>query len=371
MAQNFMNTRSWVLTAILLIGITACIVPAAAENAWLEINSVPSSAWACLDHWNCHDTPITFALDTNSFHTVTVYKDGYLLSTQTVYATGSGETTRITVALVPIPPQTGSIDLDSRPAGAGIWIDMRYYGNTPQIIGGLSAGTHSLALRKAGYYEYTEPFTIVTGLTTTLSPAMTPYTKSSGYGSLQIDSTPGGAAIFLNNNYQGSTLVKGEAFDLNQLTPGTYTLKLTLPDYQPYTQTIIVSEGMVYDTHVIMVPVTPGPTPDTTGEILVRSSPSGANIYLDNAYRGITPLTLVDIPQGSHAIVLKMNGYQNWQSSVNVQGGIVTDLSGTLSPSPQPTTFAPQPTKSPIALVSIISAVGICGAAAILYRKSE
>jgi hypothetical protein len=375
MSRNFMNTRSWVLTALVLIGITACIVPAAAAgNAWFEIKSEPSSAWACIDHWNCHDTPVTFSVEPNSYHTLSVYKEGYQISTQTVYGSGPGETTPITVSLLQNPQHFGTLDLNSSPTGAGIWIDLAYYGKTPQIIGGLSAGAHSLTLKKAGFYDLTQSMVITAGETTRTNLGLVGYPAQPGYGSLQVDSTPGGAAIFLNNNYQGSTLAKGEAFDINQLIPGTYTLKLTLSHYQTYTSTVDIREGMVYDIHAMMVPETPGPTPDTTGDITVRSSPSGANIYLDNAYRGLTPLTLVDIPQGSHAILLKMNGYQDWQSSVNVPAGSIIDVSGTLSSSPisNPTTQrAPLPTQSPISAVSIISAIGICGAAAILYRRRE
>ncbi|MEI7856129.1 MAG: hypothetical protein WCH85_01340 [Methanomicrobiales archaeon] len=68
-----------------------------------------------------------------------------------------------------------------------------------------------------------------------------------------------------------------------------------------------------------------------------------------------------------------MNGFQDWQSSVNVAAGSSTDVSGILTPGtqPNPTAPGPQPTKSPVALVSIISAIGICGAVALLFRKNE
>jgi hypothetical protein len=374
-----LNPQSWVVVAILLLGITACISPvAAAENAWFSINSEPSGAWACLDHWNCHDTPVTFTTEPNSYHTLSVSKDGYLMSTQMLYASGPGVTTGITVALIPSTPHTGVLNLDSSPSGAGIWIDMLYYGKTPQIIGGISAGTHSLTLKKAGYYDLKQGVQIVAGQTTTVSPPLSPYPASPGYGSLQIDSAPVGAAIFLNNNYQGTTVALGESFDINQITPGTYTVKLTLPDYQTYSQVVTVQDGMVYDIHAILVPVSPGPTPDTTGELTLRSNPSGANIYLNNAYRGITPLTLVDIPQGSHVVILKLNGYQNWQSTVNVQGGVHSEVAGALSANPAPTNaptqLAPvQQPQSPVGMLTIITALGICCLAAIfvVYRKNN
>jgi hypothetical protein len=378
MAQNFMNTRSWFLIAIFFIGIAASIVPAAADGvSYIQVSSNPSGALACFDHWNCQNTPVTFATDPNSYHSISVYQDGYQMSTQTVNASNTGVTTSVMVALVPIPPLTGSLNLDSNPTGADIWLDQRYYGTTPQVIGGLSAGTHSLTLRNAGYYDYTAQFTITAGQTTTLAPGMSPYTPSSGYGDLRIQSNPVGGAVYVGNNYMGTT-ISSTALYVTQLTPGSYSVRITLAGYQTYSQTAVITAGSVYNIQATMVPVSPGPTPFINGQITVRSSPSGANIYLDNAYRGLTPLTLVDIPQGSHAILLKLNGYQDWQSSVNVVAGSSTDVSGTLSSGPQPTssplptpTLLPQATQSPVSMVSIISAIGICSAAAILYRKSK
>jgi len=372
MAQDFMNTRSWLLIAIFFIGIAACIVPAAADDiSYIQVSSNPSGAWACLDHWNCQNTPFTFSTDPKSYHSITVYKEGYQISTQTVYANNTGETISVEVTLASNPALTGNLNLASSPTGADIWLDERYYGTTPQVIGGLSAGTHSLTLRSAGYFDYTEQFTITAGQTTTRSPGMSPYTQPSGYGDLRIQSNPVGAAVYVNNNYKGTT-ISSTALYVTQLNPGSYLVRVTLAGYQTFTQTAIVTAGTVNTIQANMVPLTPGPTPNTNGQITVRSSPSGANIYLDNAYRGLTPLTLVDIPQGSHAIILKLNGYQDWQSSVNVLAGSSTDVSGTLSPSPQPTptTLPPQTTRAPIAVVSIISAIGICSAAVILYKKS-
>lgn len=373
MVHTSMKTRSWFLITILVIVIAASTPPAAAADtvSYIQVSSNPSGAVACFDHWNCQNTPITFATDPNSYHSVSVYKDGYQMTTQTVYANNTGVTTSVMINLIPNPPLTGRLNLDSTPTGADIWINQRYYGTTPQIIAGLSEGSHSLVMRYAGYYDYTGQFPITAGQTTTRTLAMSLYTPTSGFGDLRIQSNPAGSAVYVDNNYAGTT-ISSSALYVTQLKPGSYTVRVTLAGYQINSQTAVVTAGKVTHVQANMVPVSPGPTPNINGQITVRSSPSGANIYLDNSYRGLTPLTLVDIPGGSHAIILKLNDYEDWQSSVNVLAGSSTDVSGTLSASPQPTpTTVPQATQSPISLVSIISAIGICSAAAILHRKSR
>ncbi len=87
MSPIVMNRRMWILTIFLLLGFTVCIAPAAAETAWLEIDSIPSGAWACIDHMKCNETPVTFAIDSNSYHALSVYKEGYQVSDQTVHTT--------------------------------------------------------------------------------------------------------------------------------------------------------------------------------------------------------------------------------------------------------------------------------------------
>jgi len=336
---------------------------------------------ACLDHYTCNATPTTFTTTPNSAHVITFYKDGYLsFTTEPVYTSSPNVTTNLMVTLASVPSQTGSLNLDANPTNADIWLDNLYYGTTPQIIGGLSQGSHTLLLRKAGYYDYTESFMIVAGETSTKDPTLTPYTKSSGYGDIQIQSYPTGAAVYVNNNYMGTT-ISSAALYVTQLSPGSYPVRITLANYQAYTATAVVTAGGVYNIQATMVPVTAGPTPNTNGQITVRSTPSGANIYVDNLYKGLTPLTLVGIPNGGHTILLRLNGYQDWQSSVNVAAGSSTDVTGTLAATaatPQPTTPAtgvtqpaPLQTRSPVSVTSILSAIGICGAAAIVYRKKE
>ena len=377
MPQRFMKPRSLFLTMILLFAIIAFSAPVAAESvAYVQVSSNPANAMACLDHYTCNLTPVRFTTTPNSAHTITFYKDGYLsFTTQSLYTGNPDVTTNLDVTLTAITAQTGSVDLSSHPTDASIWLDNLYQGTTPQLIGGLSPGTHTLVLKKAGYYDSTESFTIVASQTTSGYKQLTPYASTSGYGDIRVQSYPVGAAVYVNNNYMGTT-ISSSALSVTQLSPGSYPVRITLPNYQPYTITAVVTAGGTYDIRANMVPSS-GPAPNGNGQITVRSGPSGANIYLDNLYKGLTPLTLVEVPTGSHTIVLKMNGYQDWQSSVNVPAGSSTDVSGTLlavtyvPQAPAGTQLAPVQTRSPLSVASIVAAIGICGAAVILVGKKK
>ncbi len=380
MSRIFLTTRPLVLAAVLLIVLLGGVAPAAAQNeSFVLVRSVPTGAMACLDHYTCNITPHTFNTTPVSYHTLSLYREGYLSYTSSsVYAGPAGSTTSLLVTLASIPSRISGLDLSSDPSDADIFVDNLYYGKTPQVIGGLPAGVHTLVLRKAGYYDYTESFMLSPDQVTTKSPLLTPYPVNSGYGDMRIRSVPAGAAVFVSNNYVGSTFSPSGLY-ITQLSPGTYPVRITLQDYQPYSVTATVTAGGVYDILANLAPVVPGPTPQIHGQITVRSNPEGAAIFLDNVYRGRSPLTLVDIPVGSHSILLQLSGYQDWRSQVNVAAGSSTDVSGILAPAitpqPTPTTVSTTPlpiqTRSPVSVISILSAIGICGALAIAFRKQK
>jgi hypothetical protein len=54
------------------------------------------------------------------------------------------------------------------------------------------------------------------------------------------------------------------------------------------------------------------------GSISVNSNPKGAKVYLDNAYKGLTPLKLDNINSGQRGIKIVMSGYQEWTSYISI-----------------------------------------------------
>jgi hypothetical protein len=96
--------------------------------------------------------------------------------------------------------------------------------------------------------------------------------------------------------------------------------------------------------HLIGEP-TPPPTP-AYGSITVTSSPASANIYIDNVYKGLSPATFTEVPNGYHVVLIRLDGYQDLTKSVTVTADNQT-VHGALSqktPSPTTTTSPVQTT---------------------------
>jgi hypothetical protein len=92
------------------------------------------------------------------------------------------------------------------------------------------------------------------------------------------------------------------------------------------------------------------PLPEKTGSITITSSPSGAEVYLDNEYHGTTPGTIMAVTAGNHTVEVRENGYKTWSQNITVISGTTESLSPVLVPfaATIPTivpTFTPSVTK--------------------------
>jgi hypothetical protein len=112
---------------------------------------------------------------------------------------------------------------------------------------------------------------------------------------------------------------------ITSVSPGHYTIKLTLSGYQDWTKEVQVTGGRTTNVHATLSQV--------TGAISVTSTPSGAGISLDGvAIRGITPYTIPNVEPGYHTIKLTLAGYQDWKETVSVTAGKTVKVSATLTP---------------------------------------
>lgn len=127
----------------------------------------------------------------------------------------------------PSPPPTFTLNVDSNPKGASIYLDGQFRGTTPATVPNLR-GSYSLRVSLTGYHDRTETVSVLKHETVSFSliPVMCV---------LAIDSKPQGAAIYINGLQRGNTPAKLSG------TKGMYAVKLTLPGYRDYDATVDVA----------------------------------------------------------------------------------------------------------------------------------
>lgn len=124
---------------------------------------------------------------------------------------------------------------------------------------------------------------------------------------------------------------------------------------------------------------------ETTGSVMIYSSPPGASILIDGVYSGTTPKTVNRMPAGNHILRLELSRYYDYEGSIYVIPGQTAQGYGTLQPLSQVTsassvvvpvivpvvTATPVPTQDPGLLgnssivIAIISSITVLVAAGV------
>jgi hypothetical protein len=68
----------------------------------------------------------------------------------------------------------------------------------------------------------------------------------------------------------------------------------------------------------------------TTGEIVVMTTPAGAQVFMDTFSMGAAPLTIHSVTPGTHTIELKLTGYYLVELDVDVTAGATTYVNETM-----------------------------------------
>jgi len=199
-------------------------------------------------------------------------------------------------------------------------------------------------------------------------------TPTPSYGRITITSIPTGGNVYVDNAYRGLTPVT-----LNDIPNGDHILLLKLDGYQDFSQTVVISgdDRMVNASLSVKssVPATTSATPEMSsvtgpsmqstsvpipgyGSLSVTTSPSGALVYIDGVMKGVTPTTIPMVPEGSHSVVLMMDGYQDLKTTIAVNAGTTSEYITGLQKSPKAPGF--------VAISSLI-ALGVF----ILFRKGS
>ncbi|BBL68501.1 PEGA domain-containing protein [Methanoculleus chikugoensis] len=321
----------------------------------IHVTSSPSGAAIYLNGNYRGTAPLTIQSLSPGTYSLEAERSGYNSDHATV-TVRSGQQSNIQFTLTPIE-QYGSIKVTSSPSGAYVYMDGVYKGRTPLTLTSVSAKKHNIELDHSGYYDWRSTVTVSPGVTSYVNAYLTTI-PSETTGAIDVVSYPAGADIFLDDRYQGKTPAAG-VYAISNVAVGSHTVRVALSGYQDYTTSVIVSGAT---TSHVTATLQPGQS-TSTGSISVTSSPSGAEVYIDNVYKGITPLTVDGIATGTHAVRVALGGYSDWSTTVQVGAGSTASASASLSPVP---TQAPHAGVAPFA---VIGALGILGILVALHRR--
>ncbi len=330
------------------LSISATLLPTPRETGSISVTSSPSGARMYVDGSYKGRTPESISGVATGSHSVKITHDGYY-DWSTSVDVSADSTSYISTSLTPIPyPSTGYVSVTSSPSGAHIHLDSSYMGRTPKTLSHIAPGDHILELDHSGYHDWSDIITVSAGGTSYVSASLTE-NPSPTTGIISISSSPAGANIQMDGKYRGKTSATGDSI-IVAVAPGHHTVSLDISGYDHWETGVDVSAG---ETSHVSASLTPSPPSPTTSIVSISSSPSGANVYLDNIYKGITPLTLTDVPPGTYTMGMKLGGYNDWSTSVQTTAGNTESVSATLTSSSAP----PAPTQAKSTPATVLGAI--------------
>ncbi|MCQ8894425.1 MAG: PEGA domain-containing protein [Methanolinea sp.] len=332
------------------IHISATLQPVpGGDKGYYSIYSSPSGASVYFDGSYKGTTPLTVTVSTTGTpgHTIRLVLSGYQeWSSYQPGNPGEGETLYVTATLQPVQTY-GSITVTSSPSGATAILDGAQTQSTPCTFNNVLPGTHTIQVSKSGYQLWSTTTTVSAGLNTQVYASLSPIQPATG--SIYVSSVPTGASVYVDGTYYGPApqLASG-------LSPGYHQVRISLSGFQDWIGSVLVESGATTRvTQTLSVGPTPTPVPGT-GSVSIHSTPAGADVYLDNVYMGITPLTLPSVTPGTHTVLLTLQGYSNWEATIAVQRDLQTPVEATLSASP-----TPLPTKAGLSGPLAVLGIGI------------
>ncbi len=142
-------------------------------------------------------------------------------------------------------------------------------------------------------------------------------------GILYLDSSPDSATVWVDGEQiEGTTpvLLEDQAVGERHVMAkkGSYAAETTL-DLHP---------GELQRIQLDLAP--------TVGALRIVTTPADAETYLDQEYRGTSPLRLSEVPVGPHTLTVRKPGYDSLTTEVEIAGGTTEEVQVTLQKVPPP-----------------------------------
>ena len=196
----------------------------------------------------------------------------------------------------------GSIRIISQPAGAEVYLEDRYIGLTtadqPLAIDNLLEGNYHLKFIRGGYYDWEGNVAVLAKMERSVNVSMI-----AKPGSMNINSEPAGAQIYVDNSYMGET-----PMSLKKVAEGEHEIRLEKANYIEWTKRVVVHSFQPTDVKATLQ-VSPG-------ILTLNSDPPGASVSLKGKTVAETPHTLTNISPGEVVVHLEKPGYESWTTSV-------------------------------------------------------
>lgn len=286
----------------------------------------------------------------------------------------------VTTVVTEAKKKTGWIIIDSTPAGASVYLNDDYVGNTPLDTYKAPYGQYVYRLELGNYHN-------ANGMIDLNQPSVeVKVPLKPAFGSIRVESSVSGAQVLLD----GKSIGKTTPCTIEEVPSGSHHITVQIAKYAPRQLDVVVNDGETasvnasldarfaqvsintlagaqisidgrfvgntnyneelmegyYDVEVSLAHHKPAtkqvqviagqpqtlqldPTP-IYGSLDVMSSPRGATVTIDGKDYGKTPTTIEELLEGPHSVVYTLAGYASETRQVSITENQTASVNATL-----------------------------------------
>lgn len=203
--------------------------------------------------------------------------------------------TALTMALVSGCAQ--HLLIDSKPAGASIFVNNQYRGETPQALL-MNLGYYNVRIEKYGFERY-ESMVDVANEELRLDVRLKILV-----GTIEFYSEHKDVQIFLDGQYLGKT-------PLSATVPvGKHLVKAVKTEHEPWERTVTIEHGRIIKQTISLTAA--------QGLLQVTTDKAGAEVWLNDKLIGTTPLEK-RVPIGAYLLKIKLEGYETFDIPIDLE----------------------------------------------------
>ncbi|HBM85036.1 MAG TPA: hypothetical protein DD808_11545 [Halieaceae bacterium] len=270
------------------------------EPGIVTLLTQPAGVAVTIDDAYVGEAPMSALALTAGVHALALRHPRYLPLDVTLDVAGRAREETFTFSL---SPAWGVATVSSEPAGADILVDGEPVATTPAAVE-LLQGERQLQLRLPGYAPWQQTLVAGAGENITLDTVQ----LQPAAGVLEVTSTPSGANVTLDGDFQGQTPVT-----LNLLPDTAQRLMLTRPGYRRHSETVQLAAGATGRKAITLQA--------QLGAIDLRVSPPEAEVRVNGRLIGRGNQSL-SLPTVEHRVEVSLPGHRSESQRITPRQGL-------------------------------------------------
>ncbi|MCK4270595.1 MAG: PEGA domain-containing protein, partial [Methanogenium sp.] len=178
-----------------------------------------------------------FFLKSKGTYEYRVEASGYKTHEGLIKVTTLGESKTVYAIINKESAPTGNIRVTSDPNPASIYVDGVFGGSTNDWVYDLLAGSHTVEVRKEGYYPASRTVQVSDGGTTNVAFQLT-----SEAGTVEVTSSPPGATVYIDDLNKGTTSESSGTLTISEVPVGERQVRVIKEGYVPYLAIVTVEK---------------------------------------------------------------------------------------------------------------------------------